>query len=596
MAANEKDAAGSDAVASGSDVEKQPESDVEGKSSQPLEDQPPQEATAEPEISEGPARDSLEASDDSSNVAESQTTDGEPEMRESDDASTQSQDTESPDTTVDTTEPQTGDADLQTSTADKDTTEALAEETADPAKDPYASERDRQAEETVQEEYHDEPEGSSFAAKALTFLIILIIGAGLGIWGAPRLAPMLPAGMAPVAAWLSPSTSSEAEDQLAELTQRLDALTAQIETLPTSDVTSEDVSSAVASARDALDGEIAALQSTVEALQSSSGDSLAALQTSVNDQVSALQTSVSALQGSDMAEQVSSLQSAIEGQASEMASLRDQLSSANASSDSGAQIDVYEAELEGLRGEVRNLTERVTGLGGRIDEVAETADQSINAAEAKVGEIQKDAEDQIAALQASAQSQVAALEAQAEEKVAEIQEQAQQMMDGAAIDADIAIIRGALSAGQPFKDAADRLSAADNVSMPASLAAVSETGVSTMQGLRDRFSTEAHGAIRATIEAEAEGEGFLERSRAYLEAQLATRSLSPQDGAHVDAVLSRMEDSLKKGDLSAALTEAEQLPDEAKSALSAWIQDAQARLDADQGLAEIQSNQQTAEN
>ena len=56
------------------------------------------------------------------------------------------------------------------------------------------------------QEAHEEEAGPSFAGRALTFLLLLLAGAALGIWGAPKLAPLLPSGLAPVANWLTPGT------------------------------------------------------------------------------------------------------------------------------------------------------------------------------------------------------------------------------------------------------------------------------------------------------------------------------------------------------------------------------------------------------
>jgi hypothetical protein len=377
------------------------------------------------------------------------------------------------------------------------------------------------------EEHAEEHEGSSFAARALLLLIVLILGAGLGIWGASKLAPMLPAGMAPVARWLSPS-DAEAEAQLADLAARVDALSAQVSEVPVSPATTADIEAAVSEAR-----------------------------ASIESDLTSLRTSVEDLGGANTAEQISALQSGLEGQSSELASLKQQLTEANASSEQDAAVDLYQAELEGLRGEVRTLTQRVAALGHRIDEVAATADRSIDAAEAQV---------------------------------AQIQEEARQSMDAASVAADTAIIRAALAAGQPFKEAADRLAAADNVTLPDGLAAAAESGVPTLQVLRDRFSEAAHSAIRASIKAEA-GDGFLQRTRAFFKAQLATRSLSPQEGNSANAVLSRMESSLNNGELDAALQEADQLPSEAAEAMSGWLSEARMRLAADAGLAELEAAQ-----
>ena len=67
------------------------------------------------------------------------------------------------------------------------------------------------------------------------------------------------------------------------------------------------------------------------------------------------------------------------------------------------------------------------------------------------------------------------------------------------------------------------------------------------------------------------GDGVLARSRAFLAAQVASRSLTPQTGTGTDAVLSRMEDRLRHDDLKGVLAEAEQLPSEAAAAMSGWL-------------------------
>ena len=85
------------------------------------------------------------------------------------------------------------------------------------------------------------------------------------------------------------------------------------------------------------------------------------------------------------------------------------------------------------------------------------------------------------------------------------------------------------------------------------------------------------------------GEGLLGRSNAYLRAQVASRSLTPQEGLSPDAVLSRMEDDLRHDDLAGALTEADDLPSEAAAAMSGWLDEARRRLAAEEGLDALNS-------
>jgi hypothetical protein len=110
--------------------------------------------------------------------------------------------------------------------------------------------------------------------------------------------------------------------------------------------------------------------------------------------------------------------------------------------------------------------------------------------------------------------------------------------------------------------------------------------VPTLAQLRDSFPDAAHDAIRASIMAAA-GDGVIARSRAFLKAQVASRSLTPQAGMSPDAVLSRMEDRLRKDDLEGALAESAQLPSEAAAAMRDWLDAAKLRLGAEAGLAAL---------
>ena len=80
---------------------------------------------------------------------------------------------------------------------------------------------------------------------------------------------------------------------------------------------------------------------------------------------------------------------------------------------------------------------------------------------------------------------------------------------------------------------------------------------------------------------------MLARANAFLKAQVASRSLTPQPGTGTDAVLSRMEDRLRQDDLAGALAEAQALPSEAAAAMQGWLDSAKLRLGATDGLAAL---------
>ncbi|MFO1142800.1 MAG: hypothetical protein U1E59_10470 [Amaricoccus sp.] len=183
---------------------------------------------------------------------------------------------------------------------------------------------------------------------------------------------------------------------------------------------------------------------------------------------------------------------------------------------------------------------------------------------------------------ASAQKQVETAKTQ----VSEIQTQANTALSAAAAQAAVAQIHAAVEGGQPFAAAVKELGGASGVTVPEALSATAEAGVPTLAALRASFPDAAHDAIRASIEAKA-GDGILARSRAFLEAQIATRSLTPREGSDVDAVLSRMEDQLRQGNLAGVLDEAGKLPPDAAAAMSGWLDAARARNAAVEGMATL---------
>ncbi|WP_424928536.1 COG4223 family protein [Amaricoccus tamworthensis] len=499
--------------------------------------------TSEDTVETTSANDIFGESDDTADGADGSDTDGENIFTDSLDDPDGTPGDDTPDATNDTVTGDTDDSIIDELEHSEDPIALVEDDTPAPVEEPETSEPEPVEEPSAQPEHdahHDEYEEvhqPSFASRALKFLVLLLIGAAIGIWGAPKIAPHLPSGMAPVANWLTPGTNSTL-DRIAELEARVDselnAVTTEVaELVAVEEVDIEGVvASAIAGLATETDAKIAELEATMADL----------------DIVSTRQT-------------LARLESTVEGQISELGAMKEQLSggiaeSSELSSEAVAQIDVYRAELEGLRGELGSLSDQVSALASRIDEVAATADRSINAAQAKVDEIQSDATEALSA---------------------------------AAIEADAAQVAAALSSAQPFAEPVSRLEAG-GITVPEGLAGAAETGAPTLLMLRESFPDAAHDAIRATIMATAAEEGFIGRSKAYLEAQVATRSLTPQDGMDPDAVLSRMEDRLRNDDLAGALAEAEKLPTEALDAMSGWLQRAEARAAADQGLAELRSS------
>lgn len=134
-------------------------------------------------------------------------------------------------------------------------------------------------------------------------------------------------------------------------------------------------------------------------------------------------------------------------------------------------------------------------------------------------------------------------------------------------------IESALASGAPFDGALGQLS---GIEVPDALTDVAAQGVATMGALQQAFPTAARAALDADLQQKADGD-VANRLVAFLRSQLGARSLSPREGDDADAVLSRAEAALRKGDLDAALTELDALPQMSRAEMSGWIDDAAAR-------------------
>ncbi len=341
------------------------------------------------------------------------------------------------------------------------------------------------------DEDHDE---AGIAAQILKVSGILVVGGILALWLGPKIAPALPSGMAPVAAWLAPGG--------AETTADIATLQATLADMP------EPVS-----------------RHEIEAMVAGG----------ISTKTAALSAQIDALGGGFDAGEIESRLAALElktdGLRAELSSLLAQLSDVSqmggeVSADTAAKLAGFTAINEGLNAEIEALANRIESL-------------SANAAQ-----------------------------------VSAVENNAEVARNAATIRASLNSIDVALSAGLPYAAALNDLENAGVTDIPAALADTSN-GVATMAKLRADFPQAAHGAIRASILASA-GDGVFASVSAFTKAQVAGRSLTPQDGVGPDAVLSRAEAALKQDDLDKALAEIDALPAAAMSpdgdgAMAVWL-------------------------
>lgn len=133
-------------------------------------------------------------------------------------------------------------------------------------------------------------------------------------------------------------------------------------------------------------------------------------------------------------------------------------------------------------------------------------------------------------------------------------------------------IAAAIESGAPFAAALGDLEATGMSEIPEALRTAATDGVITLASLQDAAPDASRAALAASpTDANAGFGGFLKR-------QLGARSVAPREGNDPDAILSRVEGAVHQGHLTDALAEAKTLPQEAKSAMSDWLDSIAIRL------------------
>lgn len=368
-----------------------------------------------------------------------------------------------------------------------------------------------------------QPKNRNWAATVLIYLCVFLFGFGFALWAGPRIAPLLPAGMEPVARWLSPASlqnSFEIENLRAEINARFDSLPKII-------------------SREEVEG---VLSNDVKAV------------TAVTEQLSSRVDEISSqlnLQNSAAIEaRIAALESGAAGVKAEMQTLMSELSNMSLeggtlSEEAGAKIAAYAASLGGLKAQIDQLVEQNGLLSQKVDDLSKEASRQLIEAET----IRDDA----AELTTKTDNEIKILE-------------------------NLAAIGAALVDGSVYTAYVDDLQTI-GIQVPAELVAKSD-GVNTLLHLRDTFPDAAHAAIEADILAQ-ESDGILSGIGNFLSAQIATRSLEPQEGNTADAILSRAEAALKSDDLTTALTELDTLSTAAKDVaeMRDWLEQAKTRHD-----------------
>ena len=288
---------------------------------------------------------------------------------------------------------------------------------------------------------------------------------------------------------------------------------------------------------EAIDARLSALEQqqsqpamSSEAIDAAVKSALADYDATLRSEFTALKDTLEAVGSADIKTRLSQLETSVEGLEAQMTSLGEQLKTVVSESIerqtamSAEQAASYQAMIDRLNAELDQLAKRQGTLQQEIDEVA--------AANTRIKE--------------EAQSVVGASQA-----------------EKAATD-----IAAALDTGASFRSALDTLAGVVGADLP-TLQTVADSGVPSLAELKAQFPALAHEALRASLRAEAES--YTDKALAFVKSQVATRSLTPQEGNSTDAILSRIDAALATGNLADCLSEAQALNDAARGPLAGWL-------------------------
>ncbi|MFO7857020.1 MAG: uroporphyrinogen-III synthase [Paracoccaceae bacterium] len=411
---------------------------------------------------------------------------------------------------------------------------AVQPDAVDPSHAPHAAHEVEGYGDELHEHEHEEAR-PSLAARTLQGVVLLLIGAVAALWFGPRLAPSLPA---PVAAWLAPAETVEAED--------LEALRAEFE--------------------GELDARLAELSEGVGSERSDTAEAaVEAATASLRERVDALAAQLGEAPPGELDSRLGEVETTLSGVVARLDSLSAGLEEVDGESEMPPEamerIAAFSASLEGVQAELESLSERVGALAERIDEAEADYEAGLN-----------EAIEAAEAAEAAATTEIAA--------AAAAQESAERR---AMLDVGFAALTEAMATGEPFLEALDAMAAEGEP--PAALSEAAAEGVPTRAALREDYTPAARAALEAATRAEAETDS-VSQFMAGMRARLSGVPLGEIEGEGVDAMLGRAAARLSEGDVAAALEALEDMPEPARAALADWRAEAEARVAAERAMAD----------
>ncbi|MDG1235877.1 MAG: hypothetical protein P8P16_05955 [Amylibacter sp.] len=195
----------------------------------------------------------------------------------------------------------------------------------------------------------------SLAARALRGLLLVSIGIIVALWGAPKLAPVLPAGLGPVAEFLMPGQS--------------------------------DAKASVAALRAELDQKLANVLKSTGIDQTAINKSISAYAVTQAEEIEIIKDALFSIQGQDIETRIALLESQFKGLNAEISTVTERVilqipkNDAILSETAATELSGYSAALEKLKSQVSELSVTNSKLSQKIEEASKASSRRIKEAE-----------------------------------------------------------------------------------------------------------------------------------------------------------------------------------------------------------------------
>lgn len=413
-----------------------------------------------------------------------------------------------------------------------------------------------------------------FGGLVLGGVIAAALGAGAAWWALPRLpAAWQPGPPAPVVDAAALSADLQARTQAT-----LDAALANVRT--------DAAAAAIAAAQGELSAQAEGIAARAAEAATAAADpavrsALAAMPTPELGQETVQSLSqAAAAAGAEAARRIiaespasdtpANLNATLSAQASQIAALGQAVDDLRAAlpADLAQRLDSQKAALDELSARPTIDPETAQRVQQVADSVAQTQAQLRQASEAATAEL-----------------------ARVRAEAAALQDASAEAARRARTAAAAATLSSALTTGQPGatggRDAAVAQLEQAGVAVPQALTAE----IVPLDQLQASFADAARAGLGASLGAGDTGGSALGN---FLRAQTGARSIEPREGGDPDAILSRADAAVARGDIAAALTEIDGLPEPGRAAMKGWTDQARAWQAASGAVAGLTASTPTA--